>query len=153
VCVGPNDIDAGTAGLRARGNSKIERDVSITDIMSRLQKEVAEKALPSDMGSDTKEKGKGKGGGQNKKNFKNKGKAQKQVVEQPEFTKMEVRVGQIIEVCTILLFIHQIILVDFFIHTLERSAPYCLLLLRLLFLIRIGTVHPQYGYEKTQINV
>jgi threonyl-tRNA synthetase len=59
VCVGPNDIDAGTAGLRARGNSKIERDVSITDIMSRLQKEVAEKALPSDMGSDTKEKGKG----------------------------------------------------------------------------------------------
>ena len=108
LCVGPKDMEAGTTGLRRRGQTVDSRGHNVDEVLAELVKEVATKALPSDYGQEAEETGgaaeetggaaEETGGAAKKGGKAKKGKAVKTEINQPEFTKMEVRVGQITKV-------------------------------------------------------
>jgi len=97
LCVGPKDMEAGTTGLRKRGQTVDSRGHNVDDVLKQLQQERDTKAMPSDLGNEEKDS-KAQGGGK-KGGHKAKGKAVQKKVDQPEFTKVEVKVGYILEVC------------------------------------------------------
>lgn len=100
LCVGPKDMEAGTTGLRRRGQTVDTRGHKVDEVLAQLLEEAASKALPSDYGQEAETNN---GGAEKKQGGKpKKGKAVKAVLNQPEFTKMEVRVGQITKVRSVL---------------------------------------------------
>eukprot|EP00750_Incisomonas_marina_P002231 INCI12160.1.p1 GENE.INCI12160.1~~INCI12160.1.p1 ORF type:complete len:881 (+),score=184.65 INCI12160.1:140-2782(+) len=98
LCVGPKDMEAGTTGLRRRGETVDTRGHKVDDVLQQLLEEVRTKALPKDLGNEDVAAEKAAGGAKKAQN-KKKGKAVKKEIVQPEFSKMEVKVGQIIKVC------------------------------------------------------